>query len=188
MPARRFWMISAWRTTPCASSPTRSRGRLPAVCVASVWKTMPGSVSLAIRAHSPTGQTTPVSLFDTNDPDGLLAITATETKLGGPEEAIDDQDVLVNTAVDDLRLAIRSDDKDRRHFALDDAARELDIDAATVVIDRDRPPGRRVARQSVSVVAGRGHGNDGCRRNALPLSCGKLGIGPGDGGHIRVLT
>ncbi len=51
----------------------------------------------------------------------------------------------MNAAVDDLRFAVRSKDEQRRHLSLHDATRELDIDAAAVVIDRDRLPGWIVA-------------------------------------------
>src|SRR5690606_10038064 len=94
-------------------------------------------------------------LFDADNPDGLLAIAAAKAQLGSTEQAIHDQDVLVDAAVDDLRFAIGADDEDRRHFALHDAAREDDIDTAAIVKHRNRPPWWRVSGQSVTIVASR---------------------------------
>src|SRR5579885_821000 len=96
-------------------------------------------------------------------------VAAAEAKLGGAEEAIDDQDVLVDAAVGDLELAFRADDEERRHLALDDPARKLDIDPTSVVVDGDWPPRRIVAAQRIAVVARGDGGNDRRRRNGLTM-------------------
>jgi hypothetical protein len=46
-----------------------------------------------------------------NNPDRLLALAAAKTQFGGAEQAIDDQEVLVDPAVGDLRFAIGADDE-----------------------------------------------------------------------------
>src|SRR5579883_1291282 len=103
-------------------------------------------------------------------------VTAAEAKLGGAEEAIDNQDVPVDAAVGDLELAFRADDEERRHLALDDAARKLDIDPTAVVVDGCRPPRRIVAAQGIAVVARRGGGNDRRGRSGMTLRSGRLWI------------
>ena len=60
-----------------------------------------------------------------DNPDDLLAIAAPKAQLGGAEQPVHDQDVLVDAAVDDLRLAVRPKDEQRRHL-LDDGRLELD--------------------------------------------------------------
>jgi hypothetical protein len=111
-----------------------------------------------------------LSLLDANDPDRLLLLAATKTQLSRSEQPIDDQDVLVNTAVDDLGLALGTDDEDRRHLALHDAARENDIDTAAIVEDGNRPPWRRISGQAVAIVARRLDRDDGRCRNGLALT------------------
>lgn len=124
-------------------------------------------------------------LFDAKNSDRLLTIAATQAQLGRAEQAIDDQDILVNARIDDLRLAIGPDNEDWRHLALDDAAREDDIDPAAVVEDGYRPPRWAVTGKPVAVVA-RGLGrNDRRRWNGLPLAGGLSRIGPGNGRHIE---
>ncbi|GLK83037.1 hypothetical protein GCM10017653_11060 [Ancylobacter defluvii] len=81
----------------------------------------------------------------TDDPDGLPAVASAKAQLGRAEQAINDQDMLIDAAVDDLRLALGADDENRGHLALHDAARKFDIDAAAVVIDGDRFPWWRAA-------------------------------------------
>src|SRR3546814_8238126 len=73
-----------------------------------------------------------------------LLVFAAQPQLGGAEQPVDDQDVLVDAGVDEFGLAGRADDEQRRHLALDDAAREFDIDPSAVVIDGDRPPCRAI--------------------------------------------
>jgi hypothetical protein len=46
-----------------------------------------------MRARPPVGA---------HDPDGLLAVAAAKAQLGRAEQAVDDQDVLIDAAVDDL--------------------------------------------------------------------------------------
>ena len=57
-------------------------------------------------------------MFNANNPDGLLASAAAKAQLGSTEQAIHDQDVLVDAAVDDLRFALGAYDEDRRQLAL----------------------------------------------------------------------
>ena len=93
-----------------------------------------------------------------------------KAQLGSTEQAIHDQDVLVNAAVDDLRFALGAYDEDRRHLALHNAAREDDIDTAAVVEDGDGAPRWRVSSQSVAIVAGRLDRDDGGCRNGHALT------------------
>jgi hypothetical protein len=62
---------------------------------------------------------------------------------------------------------------------------KLDIDAAAIVEDGNRPPGRRVAGQAVAIVArGLDAGMIGAAGNGLALRPPAARIGPGDGRHI----
>src|SRR5690606_37899757 len=123
-----------------------------------------------------------------DDPDRLLAITAAKAKLGRTEEVINDQDIVVDAVVDDLRLAIGAKNEDRRHLALHDAARENDIDAAAIIEDRDRTPWRAVAGQTVAVVTRGFLGDDRRGRRSLPLPGWWRRIGPGNRRHIERLA
>ena len=91
----------------------------------------------------------------------------------------------MDAAVDDLRFAIVAKHEDRRHLALHDAAREDDIDAAAVVEDGDRPPGRAVAGQAIAIIARRLDRNDRGGRNGRALTGRRCGIGPGHGRHVE---
>src|SRR5439155_5276238 len=68
-----------------------------------------------------------------NDPNPLLGV-ATKSKLRRGKQPIDDQHVTMGSVIDDFGLAVRTDDEQRRHLALNDARREFDIDLAAVVI------------------------------------------------------
>src|SRR5690242_3141955 len=97
---------------------------------------------------------------DNSDP--LLLLSA-EPQLGRGEQTVGNQDIPVDAIVDKLRLAIVADDEERRHFALSDAGRELDIDLPAIVIRIDWPPWRIVAFDSVAVAALLHLRNDRCR-------------------------
>ncbi len=55
-----------------------------------------------------------------DDPDLLLRV-ATKSQLGRGKQPIDDQHVTIGSVVDDFGLAVRTDDKQRRHLSLNDA-------------------------------------------------------------------
>ena len=78
----------------------------------------------------------------------MLGVAA-KPQLGRGEQPIDDEHVAVDAVVDDLGLAVRADDEERRHLALHDAAREFDIDLAAVVKDA-RPAARAGRRPSIA--------------------------------------
>src|SRR5271157_6346685 len=69
---------------------------------------------------------------------------AAEAKLGGPEQTIHDVVVLADAVVDELAVALRTDDEERRRLALGEAARHFDIDFGAVIEGRERPPRRIV--------------------------------------------
>ncbi|GAA0610780.1 hypothetical protein GCM10008943_27950 [Paenochrobactrum glaciei] len=93
--------------------------------------------------------------ISTGNPDGLLLVARAKAQFSCAEQAIDDQDVLMDASVGDLGLALGTDDEDRWHFALHDATREFNIDAAAVVIDGDGlPRWIVVAGQAIAVIAG----------------------------------
>ena len=117
-----------------------------------------------------------------------------EPQLGGGKQAVDDHVVLADAVVDELGVAARTDDEERRHLALADAARELDVDLGAVIEGAQRPPGRRVAFDLVAEVERRDvdAGCDGLRRQRggiLPAQRDELvlRILPGHRGHIGLL-
>ena len=75
---------------------------------------------------------------------------ATEPQLRGRKEPVDNQDVAVGAVVHDLGLTVVANDEERRHLALSDALRELDIDLASIVVSGQRPPGRSVALDGIA--------------------------------------
>ena len=91
----------------------------------------------------------------TDDPNGLLMTAAAQAEFRRGEELVNDQHVIEDARVDDLGLTVRANHKDRRHLALNDAPRELDIDMPAVVIDRERPPGWIAAAEAIAIVARR---------------------------------
>src|SRR5712672_2772278 len=97
-------------------------------------------------AHCPSRS--PPVVSDNSD---LLLLLSAEAQLGGGEQTVDDQYIPVGAIVDELGLAVLADDEQRRHFALADPGRELDVDLAAVVIGIQRPPWRAVALDGVPV-------------------------------------
>lgn len=55
-----------------------------------------------------------------DDPGDLLALAA-QSQFGRSEQTVDDPDFAVDPGVDELRLAVRADDQERRHLTLHDA-------------------------------------------------------------------
>ena len=124
-----------------------------------------------------------------NDPDRLLVFATTKPKFGSPKNPIDDQDIPVDAAVDDLRLSVGSEHEDRWHLSLDDTCPGI----------RHRPACRRHRRRPGARA--------GCRRSAhsdssvprapeceaLPGTTGRCEdedpwIVPGNRRHIETLT
>ena len=91
-------------------------------------------------------------------------------------------------------VARRADDEERRHLALADAGRELDIDLAAVVEGAQRPPRRRVALDRVAEIEREmstpvATGAAACAARILAAQRDELvlRILPGDRGHIGLL-
>ena len=61
------------------------------------------------------------------DADGLLMLTA-HPQLGRGKKPVDDEVVLPHAIIDELTVALGTDDQQRRCLALGDAAGQLDID------------------------------------------------------------
>src|SRR6266851_8522241 len=75
-----------------------------------------------------------------SDNSHLLLLLSAKAQLSRGEQTVDDQYIFVGAVVDELGLAVLADDEQRRHFALSDAGRELDIDLAAIVVSIDRSP------------------------------------------------
>ena len=99
-------------------------------------------------AHCPSRS--PPVVSDNSD---LLLLLSAEAQLGRGEQTVDDQYIFVGAIVDEFGLAILADDEQRRHFALGNAGRELDIDLAAIIVGIDRTPWRAVALDDVTVAA-----------------------------------
>jgi hypothetical protein len=82
----------------------------------------------------------------------LLAILVAQPEFGGGKETIDDVVVLTGAVVDQFGVAGRSDDEQRRHLALPDPRRKLDIDLVAIVEGAQRPPRRAVAFDRIAEV------------------------------------
>ena len=82
--------------------------------------------------------------------DAHHSLTVAETQFGGGEQTVDDDIVPADAVIDELAFAFRSDDEERRHLALTDAARELDEDLSSVIEGATRAPGRPVAFDAVA--------------------------------------
>src|SRR5579872_4829052 len=95
-----------------------------------------------------------------SDNSDLLLLLSAKTQFGRGEQTVDNQDIFVSAIVDELGLAVLADDKQRRHFSLGNAGRELDIDLAAVIVGIDRTPRRAVALDDVTVAALIYFGND----------------------------
>src|SRR3954454_10992125 len=101
-----------------------------------------------------------------NDPDLLLGVT-TESKLRRSKQPIHDQQIAMGSVIDDFGLAIRTDDEQRRHLALNDARGEFDIDLAPIVVGIDRPPRGIIALEGVAIASLRRVGKNWGWRNGL---------------------
>jgi hypothetical protein len=94
-------------------------------------------------AHCPS-RLPPVA---SNNSDLLLPLSA-KTELGCGEQTVDNQYIPVGAIVDELGLAILADDEQRRHFALTDPWRELDVGlAADHRVSSGDQPGRYLKAQ-----------------------------------------
>ncbi len=134
---------------------------------------------------------TPIGTGNAHD---LLRILP-ETQLGGRKEPVDDVIAAVDPVVDELVLAVRSDDEERRRLALVEPSWELDVDLVGVVEDAHRPPGRRVAADGIAetqVLDIEPAVDDTLGRlfrhciSPLERQQFVMGIAPGDRGHIRL--
>src|SRR5712671_4577544 len=83
------------------------------------------------------------------DPHGLLRAGA-EAQFRRGEQAINDVGRAFHAVIDELGLAGRSDDKERRDLALSYAGWELDVDLVPVIKRLHRPPGRRISADTVT--------------------------------------
>src|SRR5216684_1324897 len=126
------------------------------------------------------------------DPHGLLRVGA-EAQFRRGEQAVDNVGRAFDAVIDELGLAGRPDDKERRGLALGYAGRELDIDLVPVIEGLDRPPRGRISADTVT-EAQRRH-VDAARRRDVDACLGLgilspqrdelvLRIAPGDRGHI----
>src|SRR5882724_10890230 len=88
-----------------------------------------------------------------SDNSNLLLLLSAEAEFSRSEQTVGNQDIPVDAIVDELGLTVLADDEERRHFALPDPGRELDIDLAAIIVGIDRSPWRAVALDDVSVAA-----------------------------------
>src|ERR1700751_1745389 len=86
-----------------------------------------------------------------SDDPHLLLFLAAETQFGRGEQTVGDQDIPVDSIVDELGLAVLADHEQRRHLALSDPRREFDVDLAAIVIGVDRPPRRVITLNDIAV-------------------------------------
>src|SRR5467141_527494 len=96
-----------------------------------------------------------------SDNSHLLLLLSAKAQLSRGEQTVDDQYILVDAIVDEFGLAILADDEQRRHFALTDRGRELDVGLAAVIVGIDRPPRRAIALYDVPIAALIDFGDDG---------------------------
>src|SRR5262249_38558421 len=86
-----------------------------------------------------------------DDADAAFGSLVAKAELGRSEQAIHDHVAAAHPIVYEFRgLAIRTDDEQRRHLALGDAARKFDVDLAAVIEGVQRPPWRIVAFDGVA--------------------------------------
>ena len=131
----------------------RLRGR-PALCAT-------GASPLGARAggesrprsrgrHAPVfGCRSPRSPVGAHDANFLLLVTA-EAQFRRREEPVNDVIVLARSIIDEFGAAFRANDEERRHLALGDAARKLDINLGAVVKNLGRTPGCIIALDGVA--------------------------------------
>ena len=77
---------------------------------------------------------------------------ATEAKFGGGKQPVHDVVVLACTIVDELGATLGTEDEERRHLALANAAWKLDEDLGAVVKGAQRPPSGSVAFDRVPEI------------------------------------
>src|SRR3981081_2841 len=134
-------------------------------------------------AHCPSRS--PPVVSDNSD---LLLLLSAKTQLGRGEQTVDNQYIPVGAIGDELVLAVLADDEQRRHFALSDAGRELDIGLAAIIVDIDRTPWRGIALDHVAIAA-LIHFRDDRYWWQSPGAAGSVfRIEPGDRRHIRLFT
>src|SRR6267154_646618 len=83
------------------------------------------------------------------DPHGLLRVGA-EAQFRRGEQAIDNVGRALDAVIDELGLAGRPNDKERRRLALGDAGWELDVDLVPVIKGLHWPPRRRISADPVT--------------------------------------
>jgi hypothetical protein len=89
---------------------------------------------VAARRHDPRPS------IGADDADAAFAVLVAEPQFGCTKQAVDDVVVAADAVVDQLGAAGRTDDEERRHLALADAGRELDIDLLPIVEGAQWPP------------------------------------------------
>src|SRR5690606_29833822 len=90
-------------------------------------------------------------MLEPRDPHDLLRLRA-EAKLGRSEETIDHVVSSAHAVIDELGLALGSEQEQRGCFAPRNPGSELDIGLPPVVERAQRTPCRRVARDSIVEV------------------------------------
>src|SRR6476660_797600 len=94
----------------------------------------------------------------------------------------------VGAVVDDLGLAVRPDDEQRRHLALTNSGREFDVDFAAVIVGADRTPGWSVALDGITRAALSLIWNKRRRWQTPTATNPILRIEPGDRWHIGLFA
>ena len=77
---------------------------------------------------------------------------AAEAKFGGREQPVDDIVVLAGAIVDELGATLGTEDEERRHLALTNAAWKLDEDLGTIVEGAQRSPSWRISFNRIAEV------------------------------------
>ncbi|RCK27781.1 hypothetical protein TH1_10965 [Thalassospira lucentensis MCCC 1A00383 = DSM 14000] len=109
-------------------------------------------------------------------------VTAAETQLGGRKDAIDDQDVAIDAAVDDLGLAVRVEHKERRHLTLHDPGREHDVNAPPLADQKEESMNKVSQNRIIGIDVSR----DWLDIDCLPDG-EKLRLPNSDQGHARIV-
>src|SRR6185437_67017 len=121
-----------------------------------------------------------------SDNSDLLLLLSSQAQFGGGKQLVNDQEVLVGAVIDELGFSVRADDEQRRHFALFDAARKLDIDLTTIVISIDRPPGRPIALNDIAIAALVHLRDEWCWWQRLCPTGPVFRVEPGHRWHVRL--
>src|SRR5262249_22803777 len=82
----------------------------------------------------------------------LLLMVAAEAKFGGREQPVDDIVVLAGAIVDELGTTLATEQEERRHLALANAAWKLDEDLGTIVEGAQRPPSGGIAFDRIAEI------------------------------------